>query len=613
MTAPCSSTAPARAVWAGVLIMMLSLLAVPSVIAQNGITSGNAAAADAGEQWWSPTDPRIGLSPGWYDAGDAAHNMTLLSSQPRPDVFVDPDNPGDLNYANSDIAFRGTYAIVGNFYGFMIYDIATPAQPRLEVAVVCPGGQGDVSIHGDLLFMSVEQTRGRLDCGIVGAPGEVNQERFRGVRIFDLSDLTTPKQIAAVQTCRGSHTHTLLKDPDDDENLYVYVSGTSIVRPGEELEGCSAASPEEDPETSLFRIEVIQVPLDAPEEARVVSEPRIFADPETGEIDGLWSGGDHGEGTQRSRPTNQCHDITVYPEIGRAVGACSGNGILLDITDPVNPVRIDEVRDENFAYWHSATFNNDGTKAIFTDEWGGGVQPRCRRDDPPTWGANAIFTLEDDELTQEAYYKLPAPQTSTENCVAHNGSLVPVPGRDIKVQAWYQGGVSVFDFTDPSNPQEIAFFDRGPMSPEEVQVAGYWSTYWYNGHIYGTEIARGFDVFELTPSEHLSENELAAARLVSLDAFNAQEQPRIEWPAAYVVARAYLDQLARTNGLAADRIAAARTALDEAEALSDPAAERDALTQLADALADAQDAAADAERVGQLVESVQDLAAASVE
>jgi len=594
-------------------MMVLSLLTVPTVSAQNGVTSGNAAASDVGEPWWNPNDPRIELSAGWYTAGEAAHNMELLSSQPRPDVFVDPENPGDLNYANSDIAFRGNYAIVGNFYGFMIYNIATPRRPTLEVAVVCPGGQGDVSIHGDLLFMSVEQTRGRIDCGIVGAPGEVNEERFRGVRIFDLSDLTTPKQIAAVQTCRGSHTHTLLDDPEDDENLYVYVSGTSIVRPGEELEGCSAASPEEDPETSLFRIEVIQVPLDAPEEARVVSEPRIFADPETGEIDGLWSGGDHGEGTQRSRPTNQCHDITVYPEIGRAVGACSGNGILLDITDPVNPVRIDEVRDENFAYWHSATFNNDGTKAIFTDEWGGGVQPRCRRDDPPTWGANAIFTLEDDELTQKAYYKLPAPQTSTENCVAHNGSLVPVPGRDIKVQAWYQGGVSVFDFTDPSNPQEIAFFDRGPMSTEEVQVAGYWSTYWYNGYIYGTEIARGFDVFELKTSEHLSANELAAARLVSLDAFNAQEQPRVEWPAAYVVARAYLDQLERTDGLAADRIAAARSALDEAEALSDPAAEREALTQLADDLTDAQDAAADPERVGSLVGSVQDLAAAPAE
>lgn len=581
--------------------MLMGMLA-PSVAAQEN------AAASSGETWWNPDDPRIGLSAGWYDAESTAHNMELLSSQPRPDVFVDPDNPGDLNFANSDIAFRDNYAFVGNFYGFMIYDIANPQQPNLEVAVMCPGGQGDVSVYGDLLFMSVEQTRGRLDCGVGGAPGEVNEERFRGVRIFDISDITTPRQIAAVQTCRGSHTHTILDDPNDDENLYVYVSGTSIVRPEDELEGCSAAPPDEDPETALFRIEVIQVPLDAPEEAEVVSEPRIFADEETGEIDGLWPGGDHGEGTQRSYPTNQCHDITVYPEIGRAAGACSGNGILLDITDPVNPVRIDEVADENFAYWHSAAFNNDGSKVVFTDEWGGGVQPRCRRDDPTTWGANAVFTLEDDALTQQAYYKLPAPQTQTENCVAHNGSLVPVPGRDIKVQAWYQGGVSVFDFTDPNNPQEIAFFDRGPMSDNQLQVAGYWSTYWYNGYIYGTEIARGFDVLELEPSEHLTENELEAAKLVTYEEFNPQHQPRYDWPASFAVARAYLDQLERHEGLPADRIAAIRTELDAIEAQGDAAAQREALSELAATLADETDGANDPERVERLTGAVRDLA-----
>jgi len=604
-----------RTLRAGLLALLIGALAVWPALAQDATppTEGAAApaeTADAEDIWWDPDDPRIGLEAGWYDAEEAAHHMELLASLPRPDIFVDPENPGDLNFANSDIAFRDHYAIVGNFYGFMIYDIADPQQPTLEVAVVCPGGQGDVSIHGDLLFMSVEQTRGRLDCGVMGAPGQVNEERFRGVRIFDLSDLTTPKQIAAVQTCRGSHTHSILDDPNDDENLYVYVSGTSYVRPGEELEGCVPVGPDEDPETSLFRIEVIQVPLDAPQDARVVSEPRIFADDETGRVDGLWPGGDHGDGTQRSRQTNQCHDITLYPEIGLGAGACSGNGILLDITDPVNPVRIGAVADQNFAYWHSASFNNDGSKVLFTDEWGGGTSPRCRADDPVNWGANAIFTLEDGEMTQGSYYKIPVKQTSMENCVAHNGSLIPVPGRDIKAQAWYQGGVSVFDFTDPENPFEIAFFDRGPMNADELQVAGYWSTYWYNGYIYGTEIARGFDVLELVPSEHLSENELAAAKLVTYDAFNAQEQPQNTWPASFVVPHALLDQLDRNDGLAAERRSDVRDMLEAVEAMDDRSAQHDALDALAEALQrDAANGAPDADRVTLLAESVHDLAA----
>lgn len=599
------SSCPIQALGVGMLVVLLSLFTVAEASAQE-----SSASADDEEVWWNLEDPRLDLGAGWYDAEEASKNMNLLATLPRPDVFVDADNPGDLNFANSDIAFRDNYAIVGNFYGFMIYDIANPRQPSLEVAVVCPGGQGDVSVYGDLVFMSVEQARGRVDCDVIGTSGQVDEERFRGVRIFDISDLTTPRQIAAVQTCRGSHTHTILDSPNDDENLYVYVSGTSFVRPGEELEGCVPEGPDEDPETSLFRIEVIQVPLDAPEEARVVSEPRIFEDPETGDIDGLWPGGEHGEDTQRSRQTNQCHDITIYPELGLAAGACSGNGILLDISDPVNPVRIDEVVDENFAYWHSATFNNDGTTVLYTDEWGGGTSPRCRADDPVHWGANAFFSLEDGQLSHRGYYKLPVPQKATENCVAHNGSLIPVPGRDIKVQAWYQGGVSVFDFTDPANAFEIAFFDRGPMSDDELQVAGYWSNYWYNGYIYGTEIARGFDVHELTTSEYLSENELEAAKLVTYDEFNAMHQPRNEWPASFVVSRAYLDQLERNEGLSADRIESLRSELSDIEAMDDASAQHAALTEMASAIAGDAAGSGDPDRVNLLAESVEKLAAA---
>jgi hypothetical protein len=424
-----------------------------------------------------------------------------------------------------------------------------------------------VSVYRNLLIMSVEQTRGRVDCGTQGIQETVSAARFRGIRIFDISDIRKPRQIAAVQTCRGSHTHTLVIDPDDKANLYVYGSGTGVVRSAEELADCSGKDPKDDPNTSLFSIDVIQVPLAAPAKSRIVSQPRIFADPATGALAGLWPGGNHGPGTQTSRITRQCHDITVFPEIGLAAGACAGNGILLDISDPVNPVRLDHVVDKSFAYWHSATFSNDGSKVVFTDEWGGGTRPRCRATDQPTWGADAIFDIVDRKLHFAGYYKMPAAQTEQENCVAHNGSLIPVPGRDIMVQAWYQGGVSVFDFTDPVKPVEIAFFDRGPLDEKQLMTGGYWSTYWYNGHIYGAEIARGIDVFTLTPSEHLSQNEIDAATLARTSEFNAQNQGKVVWPAATVVARAYLDQLTRSSAIRPERATAVSAALDRADDL----------------------------------------------
>ena len=547
-------------------------------------------------------DPRVGLKPGLRDAGQAARNMELVASLPKPEGFFDPKAPGGepmppdgtttaapsgaatppaeqaagappapqrsasgLNFANSDLAFSGSLVFIGNFNGFNSYDIETAKKPQLFASVVCPGGQGDVSVHGNLLFMSVEQTRGRIDCGTQGVPETVSAERFRGVRIFDISDVKHPKQVAAVQTCRGSHTHTLVTDPKDTANLYIYGSGTSTPRAGEELAGCSGGDPKDDPNTALFSIDVIQVPIAAPEKSRVVNRPRIFADPATGAISGLWPGGDHGPGTQKTSLTNQCHDITVFPEVGLAAGACAGNGILLDISDAVHPVRLDQAADSNFAYWHSATFNNDGSKVIFTDEWGGGTRPRCRATDLANWGADAIFDIVDRKLRFAGYYKMPAAQTEQENCVAHNGSIIPVPGRDIMAQAWYQGGVSVFDFTDSAHPREIVFFDRGPIDATRLITGGFWSAYWYNGDIYGTEIARGLDVFRLTPSEYLSQNEIDAASLVRSTEFNAQHQKRITWPANAVVARAYLDQLARSNGILPARAREVKTALDRAE------------------------------------------------
>jgi hypothetical protein len=512
-------------------------------------------------------DPRIGLKGGLTDAGVAARNMELVANLPKPEAFMDPKGvaAGGLNFANSDLAFAGNHLFIGNFHGFNIYDIENTRKPAVVTSVACPGGQGDVSVYGNLMFMSVEQTRGRIDCGLGGVEDPVSKERFRGVRIFDITDRRKPRQVAAIQTCRGSHTHTLVTDPKDKTHIYVYGSGTGAVRSGEELAECSGGDPSENPNTALFSIDVIKVPLAAPEKSAIVNRPRIFADPKTGAIAGLWSGGDHGPGTQRTSTTNQCHDITVFPDVGLAAGACSGNGILMDISDPVNPVRLDHVLDPNFAYWHSATFNNDGTKVIFTDEWGGGTRPRCRATDLPTWGANAIFDIVDKKLKFGGYYKLPAPQTEQENCVAHNGSIIPVPGRDIMVQGWYQGGVTVFDFTDSANPVEIAFFDRGPVDPKQLVTAGYWSAYWYNGHIYGSEIARGIDIFRLTPSDQLSQNEIDAATMVRMEVFNAQMQPRVAAPVNFTVARAYVDQLARSSALPADRISAIRGAIDRAD------------------------------------------------
>ena len=547
------------------------------------ILAGSLLAATAGAQGdsvaISHNDPRIGLRAGYNDAAEVARNMELVGHGARPQNFGNAQNPGDFAFLNGDLAFSGNYAFQGGFNGLQIWDISNPKSPTLRTSLVCPGGQGDPSVYKNLLFFSVEETRGRVDCGTQGVTDTVSAERFRGVRIFDISDLDHPKQVAAVQTCRGSHTHTLVIDPNDPENVYIYVSGTSVVRSGSELAGCSRGASLSDTTTSLFRIDIIKVPVAAPQNARVVNSPRIFAD-SAGAIAGLWKGGTHGAGTQTTSETNQCHDITVYSAIGLAAGACSGNGILLDIHDPANPKRIAAVMDPNFAYWHSATFNNDGTKVVFTDEWGGGMAPRCRATDKLTWGADAIFYRAGDRLTPAGYYKLPVVQTDQENCVAHNGSLIPVPGRDIMTQAWYQGGISVFDFTDPAHAKEIAFFDRGPMDSTKLLLGGDWGTYWYNGHIYASEIDRGLDVLDLKPSDQLSQNEIDAAKLVHFDVFNPQNQPKLVWPASYVVARAYLDQLVRDNGIPRDRSASIARDLGRAEKLKG-ASERTALTQLA--------------------------------
>lgn len=612
-------------------------------------------------------DPREGLAPGMFDAGEAIWNLRLVSTTPPEEPFV--------GQTNSDLAFTGNYAIQGNYDGIQVWDVSNPAQPTSVVTYVCPASQSDVSVYDNLLFVSGEGLSGRLDCGDQGVQEEVSHHRLRGIRIFDITDITAPEYVANVQTCRGSHTHTVLKHPGDDDNVYIYVSGSSLVRPAEELAGCSGLMPEEDPNSALFRIEVIRVPLDDPQSAAIVSSPRIFQDlvapPRHGpseadlaELEAARARGEFvvdvpgqgpivvpgqvvamrlqqivsergGEGEPTAADTaafrawldgmvaeqagapaedegpapgpTQCHDITVYPAIGLAGGACGGYGLLLDIRDPVNPTRLAAVADSNFSYWHSATFNNDGTSILFTDEWGGGGAPKCRDGDPMEWGANAIFTIEDGEMVFRSYYKLPAAQTSLENCVAHNGSLIPIPGRDIMIQGWYQGGISLIDWTDPANPTEIAYFDRGPLNPERMQSAGSWSVYWYNGVIVNSEIARGLDILELVPSEVLTQNEIDAANSVRLDQLNSQGQPIFEWPATFALARAYVDQLVRSGGLSTTRLGEVLGALSDAES-STGDARRSTLRALSDGLAMDSGNSTDAAKVDRLADAVRRLA-----
>jgi hypothetical protein len=613
-------------------------------------------------------DPRVGLRAGLMDAGEAIWNLRMLSHTAPPREFV--------GRPNTDLAFTGNYVIQGNYGGFQIWDITDPTSPVLVNGYVCPASQSDVSVFRNLLFVSGEGMEGRLDCGTQGVSEAVSADRLRGIRIFDISDVRNPRYIANVQTCRGSHTHTVVEDPNDPDNIYIYVSGSAPVRPAAELPGCSGGPPADDPNTALFRIEVIRVPLANPERAAIVSSPRIFdglvappvhgmAPEDRAQVEAARARGafvveimgeafvlppqmtapmldsivqqrggtgaptaadsatlreqlpamiaamiglpeESGDGP-RPGPT-QCHDITVYPAIGLAGGACEGYGLLLDIRNPLHPRRLAAVADSNFAYWHSATFNNDGTAILFTDEWGGGGGPKCRESDPTEWGANALFSIENGELRFRSYYKLSAPQTSMENCVAHNGSLIPVPGRDVKVQAWYQGGISIFDWTDPANPVEIAYHDRGPVSADQMVMAGSWSVYWYNGVIVSSEIARGLDIFELVPNEFLTQNEIDAAKSVRLDHFNAQAQPRFVWPATFALARAYVDQLERSAGLTAERLATVRAELAAAERAAGNARQQ-ALGRLAQQLEGEAAASRDSAKVRALVVSVRDLAA----
>ncbi len=568
-------------------------------------------------------DARNTLKAGLLDAGSAIKGMRLVSFTRKATEF---DTLSGLTFVNSDLAFGGNYLYQGNFSGFSIWDISNPAKPAKVAVVSCVTSQGDPSIIGNLLFVSAEGGGNRNDCAKGGVKDP--KDHMAGVRIYDVSDKKNPKLIKNVQTCKGSHTHTVVPSPTDKGVVYLYVSGNQGARPDSELAGCKTGDDPADESNSMFRLDVIKVPLANPSQAEVVTGARIFTGmtpaPNRAGGRGGRAGAAGGAAPPPTGPRN-CHDVSAYPAMNLLAGACASYGLLVDISNPEKPVRLDAAADTNFSLWHTAVFSNDGKKVVFTDEWGGGTSPNCQATNMLEMGGNTTLTISaDKKFKQHAYFKLPSAQTPQENCVSHNGSLVPVPGRDIMVQGWYQGGVDVIDFTDADKPFEIAYFDRGPVdappaagdtssgvvSRARGTIGGSWGAYYYNGMIYSSEMARGLDVLELLPTANLSANEIAAAKLIMLDEFNPQSQPKIVWPAAFPVVRSYLDQLVRNTGLAPARTVAIGNALNAAERQRG-AARAKTLNTLATQVDGDVAAAKDADRVREMASAIRALAAAS--
>ncbi len=607
-----------------VIALVTPLLMVPSLL--------------AAQTYPSSQDPRSGLKPGRLDAGVAASNMRLVSFSPKPAAF---DTARGLTFINSDLAFGGKYVYQGNFAGFTVWDVSDSAAPKAVAVVSCITAQGDPSIIGNLLFISAEGRGNRNDCATGGVQDP--KDHMAGVRIYDVSNPAAPRLVKNVQTCKGSHTHTVVPDPKDKGVVYLYVSGNQGARPDSELAGCREGTDPADTTNSLYRLDVIRVPLAHPEEAAVVTGARIFT--------GLAPAPRAASRPERRRPNpaapaagtsasatpppptfsppptgpRNCHDVTAYPAYHLLAGACASYGLLVDISNPLKPVRLDAISDTNFSLWHTAVFSNDGKRVVFTDEWGGGTGPMCQATSMMEMGGNTVLTIDaGHKYTQHAYFKIPTAQTAQENCVSHNGGLIPVPGRDIMVQGWYQGGISVMEFTDPDHPRELAYFDRGPIDAPPADsaaaaagvsrtrgtIGGSWGAYWWNGLIYSSELDRGFDILALEPSAQLSANEIAAAKLVHLEQYNPQSQPKIEWPAAFPVVRAYLDQLVRDNGLAAARTTAIGQALDRAEKQRGRP-RRAALEALARTVTRDASGARDAKRVKAMAAAITDLARAT--
>jgi hypothetical protein len=422
---------------------------------------------------------------------DGTDNLTLLSSTPKTAPFeLETD-------FNSDLAFENGYAFGGNYDGVQIWDVRDGQTPALASFIHCPGSQNDVTVNDGILVTSTDSRRTNDTCASEATTTPSDPSTWEGLKIFDVRNPYSPKYLASVRTDCGSHTHTVLPERD---RLIIYVQSYDV---GTGRYLCDDTSP-----TGHDQISIVSIPKRNPAAARVVAEPKLFPD----------GGNDGTTGTLRA--TTGCHDITVYQEIGLAAGACTGEGVILDIRNPVRPKVLSSVEDTNFAFWHSATISNDGKKVLFTDEKGGGSSPECNPTTGPRRGADAIYDITDPANPRfVSYFKIPRTQTNQGNCVAHNGNLIPNKrNRDILVQSWYQGGISVIDWTNPKKVKELAWFDRGPVDPTRLVLGGFWSSYFYNGQIYGSEIQRGFDVFKL--------DGIKGSDKFHYDTLNAQTQTR---------------------------------------------------------------------------------------
>jgi hypothetical protein len=500
-------------VCAGLLVVAAFAIGVPSATGHPEECSTAAAwsSTDGGYSpylSWQGAEESICLSKSVtsrYDDSDAElgkgerdeANLSLVSSTPKTGPFA-----GESAF-NSDLAFEDGYAYQGNYEGVAIWDVRKGRSPKLVNQIVCPGSQNDVTINDGILITSTDSRRTNDGCSSTSTMTPGDRSTWEGIKVWDVRNPRSPKLLTSVFTDCGSHTHTVLPER---KRLIVYVQSYDI---GAGRYRCDTGA---DPLKAHDKISVVEVPRKNPAAAKVVNTPVLFPD-----------GGNRGDdaGTRRTNGTTGCHDITVYQEIGLAAGACTGEGAIIDIKDPVNPKVIASVEDENFAFWHSATFSNDGKRVLFTDELGGGGQPTCNKTVSPdgTRGADAIYDITDPANPKlMSYFKIPREQGNTENCVAHNGNLVPVKGRDILVQSWYQGGVSVIDWTDGTNVKELAWFDRGPIDESRLVLGGFWSTYYYDGYVYGSEIQRGFDVFKLHGVGRTRDDD---------DTLNAQTQTRI--------------------------------------------------------------------------------------
>jgi hypothetical protein len=442
------------------------------------------AAAPAAATEPDPRAPAIGPGLEWV-----AH---------RDNPFRQGDDP---DFINSDLAFTGDHLIQGNFAGFSVWDIADPANPELRSTMPCTGGQGDVSAVGNLVIVSIDETMSSDACDAVRVPE--TSENWEGLRIFDVSDPAAPRHVASVRTRCGSHTHTVVPDPADASRVFVYVNAYSR---GASLH-CTGRNP----------LQIVSVPLAAPDQAGVVGELDLFDD------DTAFGPGDQVPGGAETRSTTGCHDINAYPAKGLAVAACRGDGLLLSIADPMNPVVLQRVRDANVAFWHSGIFNNDATAVVFQDELGDGFINTCSPAFGGDRGADAIWSLTDGTLEHRSYFKIPREQSDLEKCVAHSGGLIPVPGRFIIAQAWLEGGVSVIDLTDPAAPTELTSFDRPSYGYSMDFTAGIWSVYFYNGYLFASDMYDGLEVLRLTDPLFAD-----AARYTAGD-LNPSTQPQYAW------------------------------------------------------------------------------------